>query len=47
MKIMNVFSSISQLNLRKTNFLFLESNDDVFIRVSKASSASIIFNLEL
>lgn len=46
MKIMNVFSSISQLNLRKTNFLFLESNDDV-IRVSKASSASIIFNLEL
>lgn len=47
MKIMNVFSSIFQLNLRKTNFLFLESNDDVFIRVSKASSASIIFNLEL
>lgn len=47
MKIMNVFSSISQLNLRKTNFLFLESNDDVFIRVSKASSALIIFNLEL
>lgn len=47
MKIMNVFSSISQLNLRKTNFLFLESNDDVFIRVSKTSNASIVSNLEL